>query len=99
MFEVKKLRSTFGNCCLACDVCMKEKSYFCKVVVDGIFSLERRKSSMLLILFSFIEVKIRHHLPENSMLIFGNQFHLCQFIFQRILFPFQQIKSQKQSRS
>ena len=88
LFEEKNLRSTFRNCCWACDVCLKVKGYICWVVVDGIFSLERRKSSMC----QFI-------LPENSVLIFRNQFHLCQFMFQRLFFPFQQIKSQKQSRS
>ena len=61
LFEEKNLRSTFRNCCWACDVCLKVKGYICWVVVDGIFSLERRKSSMLLILFSFFEVKIRPH--------------------------------------
>ena len=83
-----------------CDVCMKVKDYFCKVVAGGIFSFERLKSSMLLILFSFFEVKIPPPiLPEVFVLIFANQFHLCQLMFQSLLFAFHQIKSQKQNGS
>ena len=35
LFEEKNLRSTFRNCCWACDVCLKVKGYICWVVVDG----------------------------------------------------------------
>ena len=63
---------------------------FCKVVAAGIFSFERLKSLMLLILFSFFEVKIPPPiLPEVFVLIFANQFHLCQLMFQSLLFAFQ----------
>ena len=92
----RKSKVPFGI--VACDVCMKVKSYFCKVVAEAIFSLETLRSSMLLILFSFFEVKI---LPDSALKFcvdFRNQF-LCQFMFQSRLYPFQQIKSQKQSRS
>ena len=77
--------------------CLYE-SYFCEVVVDGILSLEANHQCCL---YCFLSLRWRFApiLPENSVLIFRNQFHLCQFIFQRLLFPFQQIKSQKQSRS
>ena len=49
---------------VACDVCMKAKGYFCKVVAEWIFSLETLKTSTLLILFSFFEVKI---LPDSAL--------------------------------
>ena len=64
------------------------------------FSFERLKLSMLLILFSFFEVKIPPPiLLEVFVLIFANQFHLCQLMFQSLLFGFHQIKSQKQNGS
>ena len=57
LFELKKVPEVpFGT--VACDVCMKVKKYFCKVVAEAIFSLETLRSSMLLRLFSFFEVKI-----------------------------------------
>ena len=63
---------------------------FCKVFAAGIFSFERLKSLMLLILFSFFEVKIPPPiLPEFFVFIFANQFHLCQLMFQSLLFAFQ----------
>ena len=61
-----------------CDVCMKVKDCFAKLLLLEVFFL------------SFFEVKVPPPiLPEVFVLIFANQFHLCQLMFQSLLFAFQ----------
>ena len=83
---------------VACDVCMKAKGYFCKVVAEWIFSLETLKSSTLFILFSFFEVKIPPDSAWNFCVDFEQSVSSVSVNISRSFTSFQQIKSQKQSR-
>ena len=83
---------------VACDVCMKAKGYFCKVVAEWIFSLETLKSSTLLILFSFFEVKIPPDSAWNFCVDFEQSVSSVSVNISKSFTSFQQIKSQKQSR-
>ena len=83
---------------VACDVCMKVKNYFCKVVAEAIFSLETLRPSMLLIMFSFFEVKIPPDSAWNLCVDFAQSVSSVSVNVSKSFVFFQQIKSQKQSR-
>ena len=83
---------------VACDVCMKAKGYFCKVVAEWIFSLETLKSSTLFILFSFFEVKIPPDSAWNFCVDFEQSVSFVSVNISKSFSSFEQIKSQKQSR-
>ena len=83
---------------VASDVCIKVKGNFCEVVSPEFFLRDSNHQCCLHCLLC-LRWRFAPILLECFVLIFLNQFHLCQLMFQNLLFAFkfqQNIKSQKQ---